>query len=306
MDMNIHCDKTKLRESPKAIKTEDMKTCITCGVNKSTEDFEKRADTNKMRNQCKECRNIYVKQYKQGRTSGTIKPRDQITSDVKTCTICKVDKPLEEFPKRDTRHGYRHECKHCKKLSLREYYQNTYNKVRRDRKTVDMNYKLMCIHRNHIHKYISNIKTSKQSSITYLGCSIDNYKKWLEFQFDKDVNWNNYGSTWTIDHVLPLSLFNLQDENEKMIGFNWKNTRPCKDNFQKSNKLQVYHYFNTMISLHRFIQNNKLDPVEYQGMRESLCWLRKQLRYGNKLIDDVTVEKMVAEMGNPHPNPSSP
>lgn len=40
------------------------------------------------------------------------------------------------------------------------------------------------------------------------------------------------------------------------------------------------------ISVHRFIQFNKLDSSEYQDLNESLNWLREKLRYGKNLTDN--------------------
>lgn len=221
---------------------------------------------------------------------------------MKVCRLCNVNKLLTEYSQRNTKHGYRHECKECKKHQLHTYYQNIYNEVRCKRKEHDVNYKLKCNHRNHVNKYIQMIKANKKSSMCYLGCSVDNYKQWLEFQFDSDMSWNNYGTYWTIDHVLPLALFDLSREEEQSIVFNWKNTRPAKDNFQKSAKLQVYQYFNVMISAHRYIQIHKLSSDEYQSMRKSLYWLRDKLRDGKNFIDDAIVRKTIAKMGNPHPS----
>jgi hypothetical protein len=49
-------------------------------------------------------------------------------------------------------------------------------------------------------------------------------------------------------------------------------------------------------------KKNSMDSIEYQGISESLCWLREELRYGNNLIDDVIVVKLMTKMGNPHPS----
>ena len=54
--------------------------------------------------------------------------------------------------------------------------------------------------------------------------------------------------------------------------------QPHRENSKKSNKLYVYEYFNAFISAHRFIQNNKLHLSEYQGLKETLNWLRNKLR----------------------------
>ena len=121
-------------------------------------------------------------------------------------------------------------------------------------------------------------KTKK--SMEYLGTGTKTLKKWLEFQFDPDMTWKNYGTIWTIDHVLPLSLFDLTNIKQQKIAFNWTNMQPLKDNFSKGNKLRQYEYFNVLISAHRFIQLTNLEPTGYQNLNESLNWLREKLRYG--------------------------
>jgi len=53
------------------------------------------------------------------------------------------------------------------------------------------------------------------------------------------MNWNNQGSYWNIDHVIPCNSFNLEKEEEIKKCFNWKNLRPCEklENFSKNNKI---------------------------------------------------------------------
>jgi hypothetical protein len=225
---------------------------------------------------CKKCRQEYINLYRRQRTSGE---REKITPVVKDgkkkCKTCSETKLLDEFPKRNTSHGYRNECKKCKQEKLNDYYQRVYNEKRRERKKNDPLYKLKANHRLYLHKCVHQFKMVKTGkSIEYLGCSIFLLKKWLEFQFDDKMNWDNYGTYWTIDHVLPLSKFNLVDEKEH-IAFHWTNLRPCTDNFNKSDKILLHEYFNTIISAIRF-QRLRNITIGYQNIKETLCWLREK------------------------------
>ena len=49
-----------------------------------------------------------------------------------------------------------------------------------------------------------------------MGININDYRKWLAYE-------GAVGDE--IDHVKPLTAFNLQNENELYEAFNWKNTR---------------------------------------------------------------------------------
>lgn len=259
----------------------ETKTCIACKRNLLIEMFNKRTDTGKYRNQCNDCRNQYIKQYKHERQNETRQKRCTVVIDnQKQCRICKETKPLDEFPKRKTNHGYRHECKTCKQQELNKYYQDTYNEVRRQRMRDDVKRRLIRAQRNYIYKCLTKEMKKGKKSFDYVHCSIEQLKKWLEFQFTDDMSWDNYGTLWTVDHVLPLSQFDLQDEKQRNIAFDWKNLQPSKVNFSKSDKVLLSEYLKVTMQAHRFIKQEGISSSGYQGVSDSLHWLREKLGYG--------------------------
>lgn len=67
----------------------------------------------------------------------------------------------------------------------------------------------------------------KGSAIRDLGCSIEHLKKHLESKFQVGMTWKNWGHFgWHIDHIVPLSKFDLTNRKEILIACNWKNLRP--------------------------------------------------------------------------------
>jgi hypothetical protein len=250
-----------------------------CGQELSLDNFEIRADTNNRRNTCKNCRTKYVRQYKNGRLSGTIQKKDIpiIVDNKKVCVKCNLEQQLSNFTKRsDSSHGYRMECNDCKRGYMSIYLTNIYNKVRRDRMQSEPERRLVRSHRTGIYNALKKQKLKR--TFQYLGCSFEQLQTWLVFQFSEGMTLENYGTYWTIDHILPVSLFDLTKESNLLIALNWKNLQPSTDNFVKSNKLRIYEYFNAFISVHRFIKIHKLHSNEYQGLSESLNWLRGKLR----------------------------
>jgi len=265
----------------------ETKECIKCKSCLSVDMFELRADTGKKRNQCKDCRGTYVKQYKSGIKSGERKKKEIVVVDnQKECYKCLKLKDLSDFPTRKTNHGYRHECKTCKQEGLHEYYQTTYNEVRRNRIKQDPNLRLIRAQRNYVYKCLTKFKNKNKCSLQYLNCDLTHLKKWIEYQFDHDMSWDNYGTLWTVDHVLPLSQFNLLNASEQYIAFDWKNLQPSKTNFQKSDKILFSEWLKVIMIAHKFITQNNIDKNGYQGVSESLHWLRDKLRYGKNPTDN--------------------
>lgn len=60
----------------------------------------------------------------------------------------------------------------------------------------------------------------------YLGCTIEEYKQYLESQFKPEMNWNNHGIVWEIDHIKPCNLFDLTDIEQQKQCFHYTNTQP--------------------------------------------------------------------------------
>jgi len=66
----------------------------------------------------------------------------------------------------------------------------------------------------------SNIEWEKM-----IGYSLNDLKNHLESQFDKDMNWENYGTYWEIDHIVPISVFSITEEAFYKL-WSLKNLRP--------------------------------------------------------------------------------
>ena len=102
------------------------------------------------------------------------------------------------------------------------------------------------------------LKNKDKKTNEYLGCTSIQYLNWI-LSVNKDYTLDNRGKVWHIDHVIPLSHFNLDNEEEQLIAFNWRNTMPllAKENLSKNNKIikeQIEIHYKTLIKYH--IENN--------------------------------------------------
>lgn len=199
---------------------------------------------------------------------------------------CKEELSFEHFHKcKSTKDGLATVCKKCKRLSDKRYrdkypdkkkeidrryymatndkrkeisrvwYQNNKNRAneaKRIRKAEryhdDANYRLVCLLRFRIWKSLKSQKTIKSNTtLEILGCSIDYFKRWLEFQFSDEMSWDNQGTYWELDHVIPCSSFDLSREDCLRSCFNWKNIRPCE---KKENNIKRDNIVHSLIEQH--------------------------------------------------------
>jgi len=80
-------------------------------------------------------------------------------------------------------------------------------------------------------------KTKPMSYSKLLGCSKEEFKIHLESQFVDGMTFENYPE-WQIDHIKPISKFDLNNADEIIECFNYKNLQPLWkiDNLKKSTK----------------------------------------------------------------------
>ena len=104
----------------------------------------------------------------------------------------------------------------------------------------DINYRIKGNLRNRIRDAIKGRRKSA-TTIKLLGCSWDDYVKYIESLFTYGMTWNNYGrgnGKWNIDHIIPLASFDFNVQGEQEKAFHFTNTQPLWeiDNFKKGSK----------------------------------------------------------------------
>jgi hypothetical protein len=85
--------------------------------------------------------------------------------------------------------------------------------------------KLSLLLRVRLNNALKQIDKSDKS-FNLLGCTIEEYKQYLETQFKPEMNWDNHGLVWEIDHIIPCSLFDLTDIEQQKQCFYYTNLQP--------------------------------------------------------------------------------
>ena len=60
----------------------------------------------------------------------------------------------------------------------------------------------------------------------WLGCSLEHYITFLESAWSDGMTWENWGTYWEIDHIIPCYKFNFEAEHQVLACLNYENTRP--------------------------------------------------------------------------------
>lgn len=91
-------------------------------------------------------------------------------------------------------------------------------------------------HRNRIQELIKKGAAVKsRSSLRLFGCSITFLMDHLQRQFRRGMSWNNYGSAWVVDHIIPCASFDLKSESEQVKCFHFSNLQPL---FRQENSIK--------------------------------------------------------------------
>ena len=179
----------------------------------------------------------------------------------KICKKCSKLKLLEEFHFHFNKHDtkiYSSCCTLCRRESARMWNKNNKGKHaehqakwRKSHPELDyqrskdrynrIEHKIKSRLRNRLRDAIKNNQKTG-SAVKDLGCSIEEFKIYLESKFTEGMNWNNwslYG--WHLDHIKPLSLFNLTNIEELLKACHYTNLQPlwAKDNLTKGDKITL-------------------------------------------------------------------
>ena len=221
----------------------DIKKCTKCFELKDKELFINKCGM------CKPCRSIHNKEYRENNIEN-LKEKDRKHYE-KNKDIINA-KSAEYYVKNKEkimaqRKEYRNKNPEENRKRAREYYH------------ANLNRRVSLVYRNRVRR---EIKTGK-NHLDYLGCSIEQLKKWFEFNFELDgFSWDDYNILWEIDHVIPCAKFDMQVKDDIYKCFTWRNTKPESKSFNKRKNSNIIDKQVFVHELRIFIFEAKLKPYK--------------------------------------------
>lgn len=203
------------------------KLCSRCNILQSDDQFRKG------KKQCKSCiKQIQKELYLKNREDRILKSTQYAEKN--------HDKVKQYHKKRYA------EQRHVYKEKAAEYYDQNkdyiiqkvanYRKVNRD--VINLKRRSKKYHlspeakiRRSLHNRLNKIVKYKairiyDRAIDFLGCTPLELKSYLESKFLPTMSWENHGSLWHIDHIIPCAHFDLTKEEDQKKCFHYTNLQP--------------------------------------------------------------------------------
>lgn len=219
-----------------------MKVCKKCNLEKDFSEFSKSKNgKDGVNSRCKNCRNTYLSEYRKSefysdwQTQYRANSKDKIKQYKKTYYL----KNIEVLSVKNKNY------KELNKEKLREYN----NEYISNRLKNDIVYKLLHNIRCLLSKSLKEKGFRKNSrSVEILGCNIDDFKSYLESKFESWMTWENKGLYngdfdygWDIDHIIPLSSVDTEDEIIKLN--HYTNLQPLCSKINRDIKRNNIDYY---------------------------------------------------------------
>ena len=228
-----------------------MKTCSKCKIEKEFSEFGKDRNTKDgLYPSCKLCKKAY-------RDKQEVKEKRSL----KQKEYHSIPEVKEKRSLQAKEYNSRPEIKEKSFFYKREYLSKPENKKRKSiydmnrrsepgmkekinsrhnkRIKTDQQFKIRCYLRSRLKNIIKN-NTKSGSAVSDLGCSIKFLKEYLESKFQTGMSWDNWSvNGWHIDHIIPLSSFDLTNREELLKAVHYTNLQPlwAKDNLSKGDKI---------------------------------------------------------------------
>jgi hypothetical protein len=193
-----------------------------------------------------------------------IKDTNRFRSECRTCgrkMSCRYKSNNKAHVNEYTKKWKKENMVHVKQYNHDYFRENSIKIQARNRKNVKRYLK-----ENPNFRYAHSIrrrtrKLIKRKGFRYvdlIGCSTEFFVAWINFQMQgTKYTFENYGTLWHLDHVIPCSSFDLSNDINQLLCFHWSNHQPLDrvENMAKNNNIDMNMICNQADKAKKFIEN---------------------------------------------------
>jgi hypothetical protein len=214
----------------------------------------------------------YMKEYRRRKNPKILEKEELAQQEKKRCTKCSKIKSFNFFvPQKAGYMGVKAQCKECDTEYDKQFQSKTNTRSERDKTDKAKQYRKKYVAENldwwrkyeREYRYnrrredmffkikgnlsgrlsdLINKRNLSTNTLELIGCDRETFLSYIEKQFTEGMTWENYGlKGWHVDHILPLSLFDLTVEDEVRKACHYTNLQPLwwQDNLEKGNKVSI-------------------------------------------------------------------
>lgn len=219
-----------------------MKTCTKCNTPKELDQFHKdKTAFDGYSSRCKKCKYEYNEQNKE---QSSIKHKEHYSKNKEKHLKRNRDNYFKNQDKHIQYHKNHYKNNKEKHAELsKKWREKKYPRVELTEEELRLKYnkrKLENKIRSLIKEAIKQqLKNSK--AVLLLGCSVLECKLHLESKFKPEMNWENYGIIWEMDHIIGCCNFDIFKLEEQQKCFHYTNLQPL---FKTTKIAESFGYVN--------------------------------------------------------------
>jgi hypothetical protein len=226
-----------------------MKRCSnkTCKEEKELTEFYKNCTAKDgFRPHCKSCVSAQQKKYKENNPEKVRASKRKYRENSRESIRAKQQKYNEKNREkiRAQQRKYRENNKEKIMATQRKYAEKNRESIRASQQKWKKKKRATCPMFRMVHclrerlRAVLRGKNKSASTMALLDCTVEELKKHLEKQFVEGMSWDNRGTVWHIDHMVPCASFDLSDAEQQRRCFHFTNLQPlfASENIIKGNR----------------------------------------------------------------------
>ena len=235
----------------------EPKLCDKCSQSKPIDKYRKYSEISYSKT-CKKCLNEMDKIRKKNLR------QKKAETHLAKCEKCNEEKTFKDFSK-------------LKKFYKKKICLSCYPTFLKEQKTLEKNSNINYRLKKSLAARLRSVLIKNDSTMNYIGCNIQYLREWFEYNFTSEMNWDNYGSYWSIDHIIPVCKFDLTVEDEKCKCWNWSNLMPVPVNYNSSKKDIDINQMNFIVK--------KIEKFKEEG--STTKWFSKEFILNLEMVDNL-------------------
>lgn len=111
----------------------------------------------------------------------------------------------------------------------------------------------------------------------YFGLDIRHLRSWFELQFTQPLSWDNFGTHWQFDHIVPVTYFDFSADDQLKLCWNFINLRVEKiqHNKDRGQRLDILaakdYFFDLFHTTHYPLCQKMIEKIETIRLSELLA-----------------------------------